>query len=159
MSDGQTIILRGNRDTAHRIVAVAPAGFVLNVRPPRRSGDQNDKMWAMLGDVSRAKPEGRTMTPDVWKALFMHSLDHTQRFEQALDGNGMVPVGFRSSRMTKALMSDLIETIYEYGERHGVAWNDPTIAIETRSGETRTRLDPKDESAGLKGIAQKEQSA
>jgi hypothetical protein len=79
----------------------------------------------MLSDVSRAKPEGRELTPDVWKSLFLHALDHAQRFEMALDGKGMVPVGFRSSRLTKEQMSDLIEMIYEYGARHGVEWSDP----------------------------------
>ena len=121
---GQTVILRGNRETAHRMVDAAPMGAVLNIRPATRSSLQNSKMWAMLSDVSRAKPEGRELTPDVWKSLFLHSLDHAQRFEMALDGKGMVPVGFRSSRLTKDQMGDLIEVIYEYGARHGVVWTD-----------------------------------
>lgn len=122
---GQTIILYGlnSRVKAESIINAAPSGSVVTVKPPRRTVDQNSKLWAMLSDVSRAKPEGRTLTPDVWKALFMHALDHAQRFEMALDGKGMVPVGFRSSRLTKAQMSDLIETIYEYGSRHGVRWS------------------------------------
>ena len=96
----------------------------MKVSAPRRSSEQNDKMWAMLSEISAAKPEGRELTPDIWKALFMHSLDHTQRFEMALDGKGMVPVGFRSSRLTKAQMSDLIELMHEYCARHGVELKD-----------------------------------
>jgi hypothetical protein len=122
---GQTVILRGNRETAHRMVDAAPMAAVLNIRPATRSNEQNSKLWAMLSDVSRAKPEGRELTPEVWKALFMHALAHTQRFEMALDGNGVVPVGFRSSRLTKEQMGDLIETIYEYGARHDVQWTEP----------------------------------
>lgn len=129
MADAHTVILRGNRETAHRIVDCAPPGSVMKVSPPRRTIDQNARMWAMLTDVSIAKPEGRELTPDVWKSLFLHSLDHAQRFEMALDGNGMVPVGFRSSKLTKQQMSDLMEVIAEYGARHGVVWSDP----ETRS--------------------------
>ena len=121
---GQTMILtQSNLWRAHQLLDKAPEGCVMEVKPPRRTDDQNAKMWAMLSDVSRAKPEGRSLTPDVWKALFMHSLDHQTRFEQALDGNGVVPVGFRSSRLNKAQMSDLIEVIYEYGSRHGVQWS------------------------------------
>lgn len=116
-----TVTLRGNREFAHRLVDVAPVGSVMKVSAPRRTTEQNDKMWAMLTEISAAKPEGRELTPDVWKALFMHSLDHAQRFEMALDGKGMVPVGFRSSRLTKAQMSDLIEVMNEYAARHGVA--------------------------------------
>lgn len=96
----------------------------MSIKPPSRTGDQNALMWCLLSDISRAKPEGRTLVPDVWKALFMHSLDYSTRFEMALDGKGMVPVGFRSSRMTKAQMADLITVIQEYGARHGVQWSD-----------------------------------
>ncbi len=123
MADGQTIILRGDRKTAYHVIDRAPDGSVVNVRPPRRSLDQNAKLWAMLSDISRAKPEGRSLTPDVWKAIFLHALDHAQRFEMALDGNGMVPVGFRSSRLSKTQMSDLIEFIAAYGAQHGVEFN------------------------------------
>lgn len=122
---GQTVILRGARLAGHKLVDAAPEGAILNIRPATRTNEQSAKMWAMLSDVSRAKPEGRELTPDVWKALFLHSLDHAQRFEMALDGKGMVPVGFRSSRLTKEQMSDLIEMIYEFGARHNVEWSEP----------------------------------
>jgi hypothetical protein len=127
MSTGQTIRLTSQSSArlAMDLICMAPHGAVVNIRPATRTGEQNSKFWAMLSDVSRAKPEGRELTPDVWKALFLHSLDHAQRFEMALDGKGMVPVGFRSSRLTKEQMSDLIETIYEYGARHGVQWSEP----------------------------------
>lgn len=122
--NGQTIILSGRREIAHRIVDVAPVGSVMTVAAPKRTLDQNAKLWALLSDISRAKPDGRSITPDVWKSLFLHSLDHATRFELALDGKGMVPVGFRTSRLSKDQMSELIEVIYEYGARHGVAWSD-----------------------------------
>ena len=120
MADGQTLILHRNRDAAHRVIDAAPVGSVVNVKPPRRTADQNARFWAMLSDISRAKPEGRSLTPDVWKALFLHALDHAQRFEMALDGNGMVPVGFKSSKLSKEEMSNLMETISAYGARFGV---------------------------------------
>jgi len=130
MSAGQTIRLVGDsqRAYAHRLIEKAPAGAVLNVREATRTGEQNAKMWAMLSDISRAKPGGRTLTPDVWKALFMHALDHSLRFEPALDGKGMVPVGFRSSHMTKPQMSDLIEFMYAWGGEHGVHWSEEAQA-------------------------------
>ena len=115
-----TATLYSNRAFAIRMVEAAPTGSVMTIKPPRRTVDQNDLMWTLLTRLSAAKPEGRTLTPDVWKALMMHALDHMQRFEAALDGKGMVPVGFRSSKLTKAQMSDLIETILEYAARHGV---------------------------------------
>lgn len=130
MSEGQTVILTSDhrRMQAHRLIERVPNGSVLNIRPARRTNDQNALMWAMLSQISRARPEGRELTPDVWKALFMHSLDHAQRFEMALDSKGMVPVGFRSSRLTKAQFSDLIEVIHEYAVRHGIPLSDETSA-------------------------------
>lgn len=118
----QTLLLSSDtkRWQAKRLVDVAPDNSIVKISPPTRSTEQNSKMWALLSDISRAKPEGRELTPEVWKSLFMHSLDHTVRFELALDGKGMVPVGFRSSRLTVEQMSDLIEMIYEYAARHGV---------------------------------------
>jgi hypothetical protein len=42
----------------------------------------------------------------------------------ALDGNGMVPVGFRSSRLSKVQMGELLDFICEYAARHGVVFQD-----------------------------------
>ncbi len=126
MANGQTIRLNGQWAVAqaHRLIERAPPGSVLNIREASRTGEQNDKMWAMISDVSRAKPEGRTHTTEVWKALFMAACGHAVQFENGLNGQPF-PIGFRSSRLTKAQMSDLIESIYEYGARHGVAWSEP----------------------------------
>jgi len=112
------------RAYAHRLVDAAPVGSVVEVSAPKRSVEQNARLWALLSRISTAKPQGRTATPDVWKALFMHSLDHAQRFEMALDGNGMVPVGFRSSKLTKDQFSDLFTVIEEYAARNGINLGD-----------------------------------
>lgn len=130
MSDGHTLILRSDyqRMQAHRLIEKAPHGAVLNIKPARRTIDQNSLLWALLSEISRAKPEGRMLTPDVWKSLFLHSLDHAQRFEMALDGKGMVPVGFRSSRLTKAQFSDLIEVIRCFAAERGIPLSDEISA-------------------------------
>lgn len=120
---GHTIILRGNRERAHRIIDAAPVGSVVSVKPPRRTIPQNDKMHAMLSDVSVSMPEGRRHTPDDWKALFMNACGWEVQFLEGLDGRPF-PSGFRSSHMTKAQMADLITFIQAYGDEHGVRWTD-----------------------------------
>lgn len=125
-----TVILHGTsqREFAKSIVDKAPPAAVLTIKPASRSTDQNAKMWAMLSDVSRAKPEGRRWTPETWKCAFMHSLGHQVQFCEGIDNTGPFPLGFRSSRLSKAQMSDLIECIAEYGARHNVKWsNDDTL--------------------------------
>lgn len=118
---GQTVILStpARKDGAKRLIDLAPQGAVLNIRPPSRTGEQNALMWSLLSDVSRAKPDGRTHTPDVWKALFMQACGHAVQFEVGLDGRPF-PLGFRSSRMTKEQMTDLIEFILQYCAEKGI---------------------------------------
>jgi hypothetical protein len=123
---GQTIRLTGaqNRARAHHLIEAAPQGAVVNIRPATRTNEQNAKMWAMLSDVARAKPEGRDLTADKWKALFMDAIGIPADWEPGING-GVVNVGYRSSRLTKEQMSDLMEMISEYGARHGIEWSEP----------------------------------
>jgi hypothetical protein len=118
---GQTIRLvsRLNRERAKALIDQAPDRALVNIRPETRSSEQNNLLWALLSDVSRAKPDGRTHTPDVWKCLFMQACGHAVQFEVGLDGKPF-PLGFRSSRMTKDQMTDLIEFILQYCAEKGV---------------------------------------
>lgn len=121
----QVVHLRGEyqRNLAKSLIDKAPDNAVVKISPERRSDDQNAKMWAMLSDVSRAKPDGRRHIPEIWKCIFMAACGHEVAFEQGLDGRPF-PIGFHSSKLTKAQMSDLIEMIYSYGAQHGVQWSD-----------------------------------
>lgn len=125
----QTVILHGasQRSFAKTLIDRAPADAVVTIRAATRSNEQNAKMWAMLSDVSRAKPEDRQWTPETWKAAFMHYLGHQIQFCEGLDNSSPFPLGFRSSRLTVGQMADLITCIQEYGDRHGVIWTDPAL--------------------------------
>jgi hypothetical protein len=122
---GQTIRLASvrQRTLAHQLIDKAPEGAVVNIREATRSGDQNARMWAMLSDVSRAKPDGRTMTPERWKAAFMQSFGHAVQFENDLEGRPF-PIGHHSSRLSKAEMSELIDFIGAWGSERGVKWSE-----------------------------------
>jgi len=121
----QTVWLRGEhqRRLAHQLIEKAPQDAVVKVSAAKRSDDQNAKMWAMLSDISRAKPEDRAHIPEVWKCIFMAALGHEVKFEMGLDGQPF-PIGFRTSKLTKPQMSDLIEFIYAYASKHGVKWSE-----------------------------------
>jgi hypothetical protein len=111
------------RDRAKGLIDRAPDGFVATIAEPKRTGDQNDKMWAMLTDLSVAKPEGRHLIPEDWKVLMMHACGWECQFLEGLDGRPF-PRGFSSSQLTKGQMASLITFIQEYGDRHGVRWSD-----------------------------------
>lgn len=118
------LVGKSQREYALSALQQAPDNAVVSITKPTRTVPQNQKMWAMLRDVSEAKPEGRNYTPDTWKAAFMQSLGHQCQFAEGLDGSGPFPVGFRSSHLNVAQMRDLIEVMYEYGTRHGVQWRE-----------------------------------
>jgi len=122
----QTVILDGPRERAiaKQLVDAAPRDAVLTIKPQTRSNDQNALMWCLLSDLSRAKPEGRMHTPEVWKQLVMHACGHAVQFEIGLNGQPF-PTGFRSSRLNKAQMADLLTWVIQYGDEHGVQWTGP----------------------------------
>jgi hypothetical protein len=112
-----------SRERFKRIVDKAPAGYVAEVREPKRTLDQNDKMWAMLTDISVATPLGRRHTPDDWKAIAMNACSWECAFLEGLDGRPF-PIGFRSSKLSKAQMSTLIDWLQAFGDENGVRWSD-----------------------------------
>lgn len=124
---GQTLILANPdvRRRAHQLIEIAPAGAVLNIKEAARTSDQNAKMWAMLSDIARAKPQGRVLSTETWKALFMNAAGFTCTFEPTLDGQGVIPLGFKSSRLSKAEFSDLIEAMHAFAAEHGIDFTDP----------------------------------
>jgi hypothetical protein len=126
MAKGHTIPLNSphSRHRAHQLIERAPDGYVCEISPPTRSNDQNKMLWACLTDISLAKPEGRRMTPEQWKCVFMQACGWEVQFLEGLDGQPF-PAGFRSSQMSVKQMADLITFILEYGDRHGVRWSEP----------------------------------
>lgn len=127
MTDKRIIRLTGTRqrENAASLVWAAPEGYVCEISEPKRSSDQNRKFHAMLGDIMKAKPQGRDLPWDVWRSLLMAEAGFKPRFEPSLDGNGVIPVGFSSSRLRKAEFADLITATQAYGDDHGVQWSEP----------------------------------
>ena len=121
------IIRQFNRNRIADEVRSLPEGMEVVIRQPTRSTDQNAKLWAMLSDIAAAEPEGRQWSTETWKCAFMSALGHEARFETGLNGEPL-PLGFRSSKMSKAQMADLITLAMEYGDRHGVRWSEKVIA-------------------------------
>lgn len=124
MSDRQLFKLVHDtaRQMAVRAVTLAPAGFVVEVKPKTRSLEQNAALWAMLTDVSRQVDwHGQKLTPEDWKHVFSASLKQ-QRAVPGLDG-GFVVLGQSTSKMTVREMSDLMEIITAFGAERGVRFS------------------------------------
>lgn len=118
----------GKRDEAHAWVEKAlrqwqpGAAFIMEIKPPTRSLEQNAAMWGLLAQITRQRPvhNGREMTPDLWKAVFMDALGHEVDYVASLDGRRVFPLGHRSSQLTKAQMTDLIELMLCWAAQEGL---------------------------------------
>lgn len=119
------------RDRAKRIIDQAPGGYIAVVEEPKRTLDQNARLWAMLSDIAVAKPLGRRHTPDDWKAIAMNACGWECQFCEGLDGRPF-PMGFRSSQLTKAQMSTLIDWLQAFGDENGVRWSEEANARSER---------------------------
>lgn len=133
--NGQTVVLRTDyhRRMAHRLIDVAPPGAVLNIQEAKRTNDQNALLWALLSQIARARPDGRVLPTETWKCLFMASVGFNCTFVPGLDGEGVVPLGFKSSRLTKAEFSDLIEAIHAFAAEKGIPLSDEIGPARTRA--------------------------
>lgn len=127
MTGKAVLILAGEpqRSRAVSWVHKAPPGTRVEFRAPRRTGDQNAKLWAMLTDIARQKEHGgRKYTTDQWKCLFMHALGKEMQFIPSLDGSTFLPYGSSSSDLSKAEMCDLLAFIEAWGAQNGVVFGD-----------------------------------
>jgi hypothetical protein len=104
----------------------APWGTRVEWKAAKRSLPQNDRMWAMLTDVAQQVTyHGLRLPPDDWKLIFLDALNREARIVPNLDGNGFVNLGRSSSDLSKAEMTDLLELIFAFGARNGVAFHEP----------------------------------
>jgi hypothetical protein len=102
-------------------ILAAPDGWIVHLREPTRSLEQNALLHAMLDDIARLEPMGRKHTPDEWKAIFMQAAGWESAFLPGLSG-GFFPIGFRSSRMTVRQMADLLTFIMGWCAEQGVTF-------------------------------------
>lgn len=114
---------RNNRHLAIQGVKAAKDGWLLEIREPNRTAEQNAALWSLLSQVNKQRPihNGVKMNPDLWKAVFMQAWGAEVVFLPTLEGDGMFPAGHRSSHLTVPEMTDLIEFILAWCARAEVA--------------------------------------
>ena len=101
-----------------------PEGTTFEVRAPRRSLDQNALMWSLLGQISKQVDwYGQKLSSEDWKDVLTASLRRT-RVVPGLDAGTFVPLGMRTSQMTKDELSELIELVYAFGAERNVKFRE-----------------------------------
>jgi hypothetical protein len=117
------------RNLAIECIATAPDGYLVEVREPTRTSDQNAKLHACLNDISKQiKWHGESMDIEVWKRLLTAAWARAERepvkLVPSLDGQGFDVIYRRTSKMSKSEMISMIEYILAWGTDQGVKWSD-----------------------------------
>ena len=117
------------RQKAMMWLTKAPLGTRVEFKGPKRTLDQNDRMWAMLTDIAdQAEHNGRKHNTNYWKALFMDELGHEVEHAPSLYGERTVPISQSSSDLSKAEMSDMIELMFAWGSLNNIVFHDDKVA-------------------------------
>lgn len=94
----------------------------VEARTETRSTEQNRLMWAMLTDIARQVDwYGQRLDADDWKDVLTAALKK-ERVVPGING-GFVVLGQRTSKMTRAEMSELIDLMGAFGAQRGVQWS------------------------------------
>ncbi len=122
------ILSTHNRDVAKQMVDNAPDGYVLEVRPPKRSLDSNRYYWAVLGDISEQMVVGKAYEPSIWhvyfKQLFLPDL-----MQELPDGSlSIVPPS--STKLTQKEFSEYLEKVVKWALEHDVKFSENTRGLK-----------------------------
>lgn len=119
------------REKAAKWCLNAPPLTAVEFRESKRSIPQNSKLWACLGDISKQLDwHGQKYSSDDWKDYMMHALKRA-RWMPSEEG-GMVPIGMRTSELTKPEMAELLEMILAFGAQHGVVFHDQADRVDAK---------------------------
>lgn len=111
----------------------APAGTRIEFKAPRRTHDQNALLWARLSDISKqVEWYGQYLSADDWKDVLSASLRRA-RVVPGIDPGTFVPLGMRTSDMSKAEFGMLLDLIEAFAAERGVVWSLTGFPDSTRS--------------------------
>lgn len=100
------------------------AGTTVEFRAARRTGDQNNLLWSLLGQISsHVDWYGQKLSSEDWKDVLTASLRRA-RVVPGIEAGTFVPLGMRTSQMTKEEISELLELIYAFGAERGVKFRE-----------------------------------
>lgn len=123
------IMIRGipDRRRAAKWASQAPPGTRIEFKAPSRSIDQNALMWCRLGEIARqVEWYGAMLSAEDWKDVFSASLRRA-RVVPGLDPGSFVPLGMRTSDMSKEEMGNLLDLIDAFAAERGVEFNEHDV--------------------------------
>lgn len=103
------------------MIRKAPDGYRVIIHEPKRSTEQNNRLWHMLTQISVSYAHhGQRLSPEDWKLLFMASLNREIRMVPNLDNDGFVQLGRSSSKLSKSEMTDLMTLVEAFAAQNQI---------------------------------------
>ena len=103
----------------------APPETRVTFQGPKRTLSQNDRMWAMLTDLSEQLLwHGQRLSTEDWKQVMLASLKQEMRLVPNIHGDGFVQLGRSSSDLSREEMADLMTIMEAFAARYDVKFKD-----------------------------------
>ena len=103
----------------------APKETRVTFQGPKRTLPQNDRMWAMLTELStQLLWHGQRLSTEDWKQVMLASLKQEMRIVPNIHGDGFVQLGRSSSDLSKEEMGDLMTIMEAFAARYGVKFKE-----------------------------------
>lgn len=121
------VIVSNERERAQAAVwvAKAPLGTRVEFKAPKRTVEQNSRMWVLLTKIAHQLSwHGMKLSADDWKLIFLDALKTEMRLVPNIAGNGFVNLGRSSSDLSKEEFGDLMTVIEMFGAAHSVDFGD-----------------------------------
>lgn len=115
------------RKQAAEAVTHAPIGHVVTIGPDTRSDAQNRLLHDAIADIAQqVEWKGQRFNATTWKRLcvasWLREIGETPDMIPALDGNGFDVIYEKTSKLSVAQMTSLIDWINVFGATNGVTF-------------------------------------
>lgn len=126
-----TFVLHKERDRRFALVAVqrAALGMAVVIDHPKRSTEQNRRLWSMLQAIADSDLtfDGDKIDAEDWKDVLGSAWlkvkgRETGRLRKGLEGEPVVLGRFSSSKLNTKDFSEYSESVLAFLDTHGVHW-------------------------------------
>lgn len=139
MSTKRTVILVGalQRNTAHRYIDEAPAGFVMTLSEPTKRRIQEEAYHARIGDIAdQTEYAGKKWDRDDMKRILIDEfaeamrlagtpLHNDGRLVPSENGRRVIQLGIQSREFYVREASEFIAFLSAWGDDRDVVWTEP----------------------------------
>lgn len=112
------ILTKYNREIAHQMVDAAPDGYVIEVKPAKRSLEQNRLYWAILSDISEQVVPGKAYEPSIWHE-YLRGLFLNERMVELPDGSVKM-LEPSTAELRQDEFSEYVEKVIKWALEHEV---------------------------------------